>query len=70
MPGKGRKHTPIVSRKQRGAMGSAYGAKKVGKGKPSRTPVSIWNMPAAQLRSHLKESKGKKLPKKVRRKKK
>ena len=66
MAKKSRKHTPITSKSQRGAMGAAYGAKKAGKGKPSRTPASIWNMPQAQLRSHLKESKGKKLPKKVR----
>jgi hypothetical protein len=70
MPCKGRKHTPIVSKKQRGAFGSAYGAKKAGKGKPRRTPASIWNMPMWELKAHLKESGGKKLPKRARRKKK
>lgn len=70
MPGKHRKHTPIVSKKQRGAMGSAYGAKKAGKGKPAKTPASIWNMPMEQLRSHLKEAGGKKLPRKAKKRRK
>jgi len=59
---KGRKHTPIVSKKQRGAFGSAYGAKKAGKGKPRKTPSAIWKMPMAELKRHLKESKGRNLP--------
>jgi len=70
--GKHRKHTPIVSKSQMGAFGSAYGAKKAGKGKPSKTPSSIWAVPISQLRAHLKEvGKGgkKKLPKKVRKRK-
>ena len=65
----GRKHTPIVSKKQRGMMGSAYGAKKAGREKPSQTPMSVWKMSVAALERHLKESNGKKLPRKVKRKK-
>lgn len=63
--GKSKKHTPIVSSKQQGAFGSAYGAKKAGKGKPSKTPSAIWDIFTTDLKSHLKESKGKKLPRKV-----
>jgi hypothetical protein len=53
-----------------GAFGSSYGAKKAGKGKPSKTPASVWAMPMTELRTHLKEygskaKKGKKFPKKV-----
>jgi len=59
----GRKHTPIVSKSQMGAFGSAYGAKKKGKGKPSKTPKAIWLMPQAELKRHLEEAGGKKLPK-------
>jgi len=72
MPGKcckgkkARKHTPITSKSQRGAFGSAYGAKKSGKGKPAKTPASIWNIPMGELKSHLEEAGGKKLPKKAR----
>ena len=75
MPGKccgkkgKRKHTPIVSGAQRGAFGSAYGAKKSGKAKPAKTPSSIWQIPMGELKSHLSEAGGKKLPKRVRRKK-
>jgi len=64
MPGKGckkKRHTPIVSKKQRGFFGAEYARKKAGK--KGRTKMS-----KAELRRHLKESKGKKLPK--RRKKK
>jgi len=67
MPGKGckskRKHTPIVSVKQRGKFGSELARRKAGK---KRRMKSITT---AELRSHLKESKGKKLPKKVKKKK-
>ena len=50
-----RKHTPIVSEKQRGFFGAEYGRKKKGlKGKTS--------MPLAELKRHIKEAKGKKLP--------
>ena len=67
-PGSHRKHTPIVSEAQRGAMGAAYAAKK------GEIPMSelrgvskkmAKSMPAAELRRHLKESKGKKLVSKV-----
>jgi len=67
MPGKGckrkghRKHTPIVSKKQRGFFGAEYARKKAGK--KDRTKMS-----KAELKRHLKESKGKKLPKKKRKK--
>ena len=68
MPGKGcgkkghRKHTPIVSKKQRGLFGAELGRKRAGqKGQTSMSkPV---------LKSHLEESKGKKLPTRTRRKK-
>ena len=69
---KHRKHTPIVSTAQRGAMGAAYAAKK------GETPVSelggvakemYESMKQGDLRSHLIESGGKKLPKKVKKKK-
>lgn len=66
----GRRHTPIKSKIQFSAMGSAYGAKKAGKGKPSKAPPSIWSMPMAELGRHLKEVGGKKLPKRVKSKKK
>jgi hypothetical protein len=65
-----RKHTPITSKKEQGLFGAAYGAKKKGKKKPSYVPSSLWGQPMAILKMHLKETKGKKLPKKVRRKKK
>jgi len=56
MPGKGcKKHTPIVSKKQRGLFGAELARKK--KGKKGKTGMS-----KAVLRRHLKESKGKKLP--------
>jgi hypothetical protein len=58
-----RRHTPIVSGKQRGLFGAAYGAKKKGKGKPSYVPKSLFNEPMETLGMHLKEAKGKKLPK-------
>jgi hypothetical protein len=47
-----RKHTPIVSQKQRGLFG-------VWKAHPSRRPASITEK---EVSGHLKESKGKKLP--------
>lgn len=56
---KKRKHTPIVGGtkgKQFGAFGSAYGAKKAGKGKPSKTPAAIWKISIEDLKSHLKEA--------------
>lgn len=59
MPGKHRKHTPIVSKKQRRFFGAEYGRKKAGK--KGRTGMS-----KAVLRRHLKESKGKRLPRRKR----
>ena len=52
----GRKHTPIVSKKQRGFFGAELARKRAGK--KTKTKMS-----QAELVRHLKESKGKKLPK-------
>lgn len=52
------------SKKQIGAIGSAYGAKKAGKGKPAKTPVGIWAIPMGQqgemLHEGVKKSRKKK----------
>lgn len=67
-----RKHTPITSEAQQGAMGVAYAAKK------GKIPVSklkgpakemYKSMPKKELRAHLKESEGKKLPERKKKKK-
>lgn len=59
MPGKcKRKHTPIVSKKQRGKFGSELARRRAGKKR--RMP----DITTTELEEHLKESKGKKLPKK------
>lgn len=61
MPGKcckkkgGKKHTPIVSKAQRGLFGAEYGRRK--KGQKGR----MKGITTGELRSHLKESKGKHL---------
>lgn len=60
---KGKRHTPIVSKKQRGFFGAEYARKK--KGKKGKTKMS-----KAELKRHLKESKGKKLPARSKKKKK
>ena len=65
MPGKGckkkrRKHTPIKSEKQRGLMGAEYRRRK--EGKKGRMP----GITKAELKTHLEEAGGKKLPKKAR----
>jgi hypothetical protein len=60
MPGKHRKHTPIVSKAQRGLFGAEYAKRKAGK-RPK-----IPSITRAELKSHLKESRGKKLPKRTR----
>jgi hypothetical protein len=53
--GKRRKHTPIVSKKQRGFFGAELHRKRAGqKGKTG--------MSEEELESHLHESKGKSLP--------
>lgn len=57
MPGKGhRKHTPIVSEAQRGKFGAELARRR--SGKKSR----MSSITTAELTSHLKESKGKRLP--------
>lgn len=53
-----RKHTPITSKKQRGFFGAELARKRAGK----RTRTE---MPEAELVRHLKESKGKRLPKRA-----
>lgn len=53
-----RKHTPIVSKKQRGFMGAELARKRAGK--KTKTKMS-----EAELARHLEESKGKSLPKKA-----
>ena len=52
----GRKHTPVVSEKQRGLFGAELARRR--KGKKGR----MKSITTAELRRHLKESKGKKLP--------
>lgn len=63
-----RKHTPITSEVQRGAMGVAL-AKKRGKKVALRGPARAIakGMTKTELARHLRESGGKKLPKKRRR---
>lgn len=66
MPGKGcgkkgRKHTPIVSKKQQGFMGAELARKQAGK--RGKTGMS-----KATLARHLEESGGKKLPARSRKK--
>ena len=50
-----RKHTPIVSKKQRGFFGAELARKRAGK--KTKTEMS-----GEELARHLRESKGKKLP--------
>lgn len=60
MPGQGcskRKHTPIVSEKQQGLFGAEYARRNAGK--KGRMP----GITKTELKSHLKESAGKNLPK-------
>jgi len=52
---RGRKHTPITSERQRRFFGAEYGRLK--RGEARKTDIS-----REDLRSHLKEVKGKKLP--------
>ena len=66
MPGAGcgkggtRKHTPIVSKRQRGFFGAELRRRRSGKrGK-------MKGITTAELESHLHESKGKNLPKRAR----
>ena len=51
-----RKHTPIVSEKQRRLFGAVAGGKK------TKAP----SLSRAEAKRHLKEAKGKKLPKRAR----
>ncbi len=53
-----KKHTPIVSKKQQGLFGAELARRKAGK-QPRMKGIT-----APELRGHLKESKGKDLPKK------
>lgn len=53
-----RKHTPIVSKKQRGLFGAELARRKAGK------KGKMKGITTKELTSHLEESKGKKLPKK------
>lgn len=61
MSGKGctRKHTPITSKKQRGLFGAELARRRAGQGS------ILTGITTAELVSHLKEAKGKKLPKKA-----
>ena len=54
---KHRKHTPIVSKKQQGLFGAEYARRK--RGEAPRMP----GITKGELKSHLEESGGKKLPK-------
>jgi len=63
MPGKHRKHTPIVSKAQRGLFGAELNRRREGK---QRRMAGITT---AELESHLQESGGKKLPAKAKKKK-
>jgi hypothetical protein len=63
-----RTHTPLVSESQRRAVGIAYAAKKgTISSEQLRGPAReiFKSMPRAQMRAHLKESKGKELPYKM-----
>jgi len=57
---KHRKHTPIVSEAQRGLFGAELARRRAGKKR------RIKSIKTAELESHLRESGGKKLPKRIR----
>jgi len=59
----GRKHTPIVSKAQRGLFGAELARRK--RGLKGRLP----SMTLAELEQHLKESRGKKLPARTKKRK-
>lgn len=59
----GKKHTPIVSKAQRGKFGAEYARRK--RGEKGRMP----GITKVELKSHLEESRGKKLPARTTRKK-
>lgn len=54
-----KKHTPIVSERQQGKFGSELARRKAGK------QSQMKGITTEELRSHLKESKGKNLPAKA-----
>lgn len=58
MPGKhkDKKHTPIVSKKQQGKFGSELVRRRSGK------KAQMKGITTEELESHLRESKGRKLP--------
>ena len=61
MPGEhykkgGRKHTQITSKKQRGLFGAELARRRVGKAR------RMAGITTTELENHLRESKGKKLP--------
>lgn len=62
-PGKHRRHTPIVSKKQQGLFGAELTRRRAGE-KPKMPGITT-----KELESHLRESKGKKLKRKVKRSK-
>ena len=62
MPGIHRKHTPVVSKAQLGMFGAEYRRRKTGK-KPRMKGITT-----AELRSHLHETAGKKLPARAKKK--
>ena len=53
----GRPHTPIVSKKQQGLFGAEFARRRAGKKRRMK------GVTTKELVSHLRESKGKKLPK-------
>ena len=57
------RHTPIVSEKQRGLFGAELARRRAGKAR--RMP----DITTKELEEHLRESKGKKLPPKAKKKK-
>lgn len=57
-----RKHTPIISKKQRKFFGAELSRAQANKKRKTEMPI-------VELKKHLKETKGKKLPKKARKKK-
>ena len=59
---KHRKHTPITSEKQRGLFGAELARRRAGKARRMK------GITTAELERHLRESKGKELPKKKKRK--
>ena len=57
-----KRHTPIVSKAQRGLFGAELGRRKAGKA------TRMKGITTTELRGHLKESKGKKLPSRAKKK--